>query len=354
MERKTNIGFITDWYERGGPYVMKAIRDSLSRNYNTFIFAYTSALYGGSYLKQEGEWDVSNLTIYNEPQIPPSFFEEWAKKNFIDIVFFGNIHDFCLLELAKKLGIKVVGIVYWEFFNPALIHKYNLFDRIICPIRASYEKLKVCGLKNVEFIRWGVDLNLFKPLDKVENSKVRFFHPAGWGGLYERRGTMFVIDAFNKLNDPGIELLIHAQFASKNREAGNIRVTSGVVSRDELIKMYQNSDIAVLPSKWEGLGLTFLEAIACGLPIITVDAPPMNEYVKDGYNGFCCKIKERVKYPDVFVEGVHVDIEDMAEKMIGFVDRRLLSSMKKRTNEVRGHWNWRERSALISDMTEKL
>ena len=66
---------------------------------------------------------------------------------------------------------------------------------------------------------------------------------------------------------------------------GNIKVVHGTVSRDELIMMYQSSDVAVLPSKWEGIGLTTLESLACGLPVITVDAAPMNEFVIDSHNG---------------------------------------------------------------------
>ena len=36
------------------------------------------------------------------------------------------------------------------------------------------------------------------------------------------------------------------------------------------------------PSKWEGFGLVFVEAAACGAKIITSDVPPMNEYFSNG------------------------------------------------------------------------
>lgn len=126
-------------------------------------------------------------------------------------------------------------------------------------------------------------------------------------------------------------LSIH-RMAQAFRKKNNIKIISGTVPREEIITMYQNSDVAVLPSKWEGLGLTFLESIGCGLPIITVDAPPMNEFVVNGETGFLCKVAKRLQYPNIFVQGVHVDLNDMTEKMRKFThDRSLLQKMREKT-----------------------
>ena len=41
--------------------------------------------------------------------------------------------------------------------------------------------------------------------------------------------------------------------------------------------LYRDGDVCVQPSHWEGLGLQLLECQAAGLPLVTTDAPPMNE-----------------------------------------------------------------------------
>ena len=46
-----------------------------------------------------------------------------------------------------------------------------------------------------------------------------------------------------------------------------------------------SADVCVAPSRWEGLGLHLYESMALGLPVITNDAPPMNEVIRDGENG---------------------------------------------------------------------
>lgn len=325
------IGFVTLWYERGQAYVTKAVRDALDMEYDIFIFARNGGTADRPFIKITGEWSVPNLTTYPAYKIPHEILKNWITKNHLNIVFFNEEYDLGLVETAKQSGVKTIGYYVWELFDPQIAAECNhLYDKIICPTKACYEKFKSLGMKNTEYVQWGIDLNLFKPKERPErNNKVRFFHPAGWGGMHSRRGTQFVIDAFQKLNDPNAELLIHTQNGTGTQKGNSIKIIRGTVPREEIIRMYQESDVAVLPSKWEGLGLTFLESIGCGLPIITVDAPPMNEFVRDGETGLLCRIDERQNYQDIFVEGVHADIDDMVEKMRMMLDINFRYSMSK-------------------------
>ena len=54
---------------------------------------------------------------------------------------------------------------------------------------------------------------------------------------------------------------------------------------DEHLRLFAAADVCVAPSRWEGLGLHLYESMALGLPVITNDAPPMNEVIADGDNG---------------------------------------------------------------------
>ncbi len=328
--RHHKIGFVTLWHERGQAYVTKAIQDALNNKYNTFVFARNGGTPDNPMLQTTGEWNVPNLTAYHEYKIPREVLKNWVTQNALELVFFNEEYDLGLVEAAKQCGIKIVGYYVWELFDPQFaIACRRLYDKIICPTKACYEKFKKLGMGNAEYVQWGIDLNLFQPKEHTGNKRVRFFHPAGWGGLHARRGTQFVIDAFQKLNDPNTELLIHTQHGSIVQEGKNIKILSGTVPREEIVRMYQESDVTVLPSKWEGLGLTFFESISCGLPIITVDAPPMNEFVHNGKTGFLCRVAERKSYQGIFVDGVHVDIDDMAEKMRIVLDTNLRFAMRE-------------------------
>lgn len=56
--------------------------------------------------------------------------------------------------------------------------------------------------------------------------------------------------------------------------------------REELVKIYQQADVFVFPSTSEGMPNVVLEAMACGLPVITSRIPGCEELVEDGVNGF--------------------------------------------------------------------
>ncbi|MCQ2960135.1 MAG: glycosyltransferase family 4 protein [Bacteroidales bacterium] len=59
-------------------------------------------------------------------------------------------------------------------------------------------------------------------------------------------------------------------------------VFTGYISQSELPDLYNNADVAVLPSIWqEPAGLTMVEAMACGLPVITTQSGGIPEYVAD-------------------------------------------------------------------------
>lgn len=56
------------------------------------------------------------------------------------------------------------------------------------------------------------------------------------------------------------------------------------VDNNTLPTYYKNAIAFVLPSRWEGFGIVFIEALACGCPVITSDIAPMNEMLKNNFD----------------------------------------------------------------------
>lgn len=52
---------------------------------------------------------------------------------------------------------------------------------------------------------------------------------------------------------------------------------------------YSFCDCMCTPSRWEGFGIVFIEALACQAIVVTSDIAPMNEFIIDGYNGLLLK-----------------------------------------------------------------
>jgi len=61
---------------------------------------------------------------------------------------------------------------------------------------------------------------------------------------------------------------------------------------ESVIAAMKASKVFVLPSTREGFGIAALEAMACGVPVVTADHPgnAARDLVQEGVNGFCCPL----------------------------------------------------------------
>jgi phosphatidylinositol alpha-1,6-mannosyltransferase len=60
---------------------------------------------------------------------------------------------------------------------------------------------------------------------------------------------------------------------------------TGTIGRNELPALYRAADVYVMPSKGEGFGIVYLEALACGTPVIAGDSDGARDPLHDGMLG---------------------------------------------------------------------
>lgn len=66
----------------------------------------------------------------------------------------------------------------------------------------------------------------------------------------------------------------------------------GFVNQSELVTLYNKIDLYIFPTESESLGLTGLEAMACGTPVIASNVSGPNTYVKHTENGYLFNPKD--------------------------------------------------------------
>lgn len=76
-------------------------------------------------------------------------------------------------------------------------------------------------------------------------------------------------------------------FANKN---GTNVDFLGNIPNHELPKILNQHELFILPSLWENMPKTLLEAMACGMPVIGTDVKGINEVIEHDKNGILCKI----------------------------------------------------------------
>lgn len=134
----------------------------------------------------------------------------------------------------------------------------------------------------------GIDTKKFSPTKKMKKDvKTILFQ----GGLVRRKGVFEVVNAFAKVFEKRTDIKLQIggggdETFSLKQEVRRLGIEKnveflGFVPDDELPKRYQEADVFVYPSQYEGFGYTPLEAMACGTPVITSNTSSIPEVVGD-------------------------------------------------------------------------
>jgi len=122
-----------------------------------------------------------------------------------------------------------------------------------------------------------------------------------------------------------IELRPFAQFLEKFEDNPLVHIL-GFVSDEDIVPLYNSASALMLPSFYEGFGLTILEAQACGVPVITSDVSSMPEVAGDS---------ALMVDPEKVLE-----IKAAIEKVLG--DEKLRKELVKKGEENVKRFSWKK------------
>lgn len=184
------------------------------------------------------------------------------------------------------------------------------------------------------WIPCGVDLETFIPGHDRHHSPTILFV----GTLDSRKRGRQLLDQFNgyvKVRIPDAELWIV-------REAEQIRLPGvsvfGSVSQEKLVDLYQRAWVFCLPSSYEGFGVPYVEAMACGTPVVASHNPGALEVLEGGKFGvvseihqlgdsLCTLLGDRNRREELSRLGLarsrQFDIRKVAEEYISLASNRL-------------------------------
>ena len=189
----------------------------------------------------------------------------------------------------------VSGQSWKKLFIPLEKRGYQLADRLFAISTTTVTELKEnYGLEEseIDLIPPGIDLDKFSSRDgKAEDGSVLFV-----GRLDPRKGIATLLSAFagvvSEFNNAKLYIIGTGRLEDQLREEisreglnDNV-ILLGFVSDKELPEWYQRVSLMVVPSVLEGFGITALEGIASGVPIIASRVPGLVDIVDDGRNGY--------------------------------------------------------------------
>lgn len=169
---------------------------------------------------------------------------------------------------GEDFALADVLLVASEFSKLACIH-----------IGVPANKIRIC--------RYGVDTSFYHP-QKFERDAAGPLRVLYVGAMSRRKGAPYLLDALGSLpenswsatvaglvDDPG-------QFSSRFPAMEFL----GHVTKDRVRDEMQQADVLVFPSLADGFGLSVLEAMACGIPVICSRNAGVSDLVQDGVTGF--------------------------------------------------------------------
>lgn len=289
------IGFISILGERGQWHVTKNFMRALQDEHELFLLGRPFGVRDGVFIGNINDYDIKTAVklspTYN---LSPDVVKEWVISNNLEVVVFNEELNWSLVDAAKESGAKVV--TYLDYFTAQTLSLFTKYDLIIACAQHAYDLFMSKGFCNIKYVDWGVDTDLFNDNINRSNTQSTFFHSAGWGGVNWRKCSPDILRSFDELRQKGrnYTLFFHSQtgkcqypedcqrIIEKYVADGSMQVYFGSVPHPGL---YHKGKINVAPSILEGLGLFLPEGLACGMPTITTDAPPMNQWVKMSKNG---------------------------------------------------------------------
>lgn len=265
--------------------------------------------------------------------------------------FWGSI--FALYPLAKENGIPLCGasgeenVGYYIHKSDDYISEIRKYLSGVVSVSSKNQQecfeLKLVDIEKSIVIPNAIDQTLFRKLVKEEcrkefNIKDSDFVVAFVGQFVPRKGTLRLNEALKKIGGQQIKAVFIGSGSEDPDYEGIIH--KGRVAHDDVPKWLNAADVFVLPTENEGCSNAIIEAMACGLPVISTDAP-FNYDVLDENNSIMVDCHDIDRIADAITllkaddslrnklsEGAlatakGLSIEQRAEKIVDFIQNQI-------------------------------
>lgn len=163
------------------------------------------------------------------------------------------------------------------------------------------------------------------------------------GSQFQLKGLEFAIRALAEMNTKAVLLVVGGDSAAPfKRLAEQLGVSERVIfagSRTDLPRVYPAADVFVLPTLYETFALVCLEAMASGLPVLACSVGGIEDYLRDGENGF-------------FIQREPHDIADKLDRVLS--DRNLQRHLREGGLATAGNYAWEKIAKQYLQLFEEL
>lgn len=187
-------------------------------------------------------------------------------------------YDYRLYERARQQGVRTVCQFNYEFLRYGREPDLPTPDLLLAPSRWHWADARAATLCPMEYLPLPVDREVFKyrHRDAVNTS---FVHIAGHRAMADRNGTQLVMEAARHMRS-GVPVCVRTQSrigGTRGRSYPRVDILHGDIP--ERAALYADHDVMVLPRRYGGQSLPMNEALSMGLPVVSLNVSPQNEFL---------------------------------------------------------------------------
>lgn len=286
-------------------------------------------------LAQTNHWDIELWSAYDQPAdlmpqyLPIQNFKGFGgnRANFVskairqltrpNVIILSHINLAIIGLLIKlvnpkcKIWLAAHGIEVWRPLSFIKKKMLKRCDKIICV--SNYTQQQMISRHNIDkdvciVLNNAIDPFMQLPIDFIKPQKLLeryglnssqpvIFTLTRMAGTEKYKGYEQVIKAISLLKDqfPDIKYILSGKYDTleelrinkliAEHDVENQVILTGFIDETELSDHFLLADMFVLPSKKEGFGIVFIEALACGLPVICGNADGSIDAIRNGELG---------------------------------------------------------------------
>ena len=240
--------------------------------------------------------DIPHLPLRKVMRLPKDRTRVWHARRNTEMVMGLFLRD--ILRLRLRLLFTSAAQRDHTGFTKSLIAR---MDRLVATTRKAASYLE----HDATVVMHGVDTELFFPAEDKLALRRELDLPDGqligcFGRIRDQKGTDVFVDALLKFlpENPDANAIILGRvlpqeqsyldaMTAKIIEAGlQDRIHfKGELPWEDVLRHYRALDLYVAPQRWEGFGLTPLEAMASGVPVIATPVGAFDEIIVEGGTG---------------------------------------------------------------------
>jgi glycosyltransferase involved in cell wall biosynthesis len=250
-------------------------------------------------------------------------------------------HPFLLgkigLDVAQKYQIPVVFTYHTQYekyvhYIPLpemitqpivlkLVHDFcNKVDGIIAPSQTIKEAIEKYSAKPIQVIPSGIDQIFFGNVSKKIGKKP--LQLLSVSRFVKEKNIEFLLHVMQSLSVESSLTLVgygaHEEFlrfyAFQKLGLKETQIKFCIKpTKDELQEQYKQADFFIFASTTETQGLVLAEAMACGTPVIAVDAIGSRDIIKNGHNGFLVTHEEEMCKAIAYLNEHHDEYQNFSK-----------------------------------------